>query len=315
RYLQAFSNIMAKSKRHHFVPQFLMRYFTNEKGKLYVYDKLEDSFFESNTENLFLEKDRNTFKNLEGVDDDIVEKFYTQFDTYFSSILKELNTHKKIDSRITKSLISLAYISKWRVRQYDESFNRAKEYFSVDDLGLGLKNENGERIDIDLESIFDTEMHQELKRILLAIQPIRFKDDFNKIYNNTFFLNTNVPSFISDCPFNEIPLENEVIFEDFIFPIFTDLTLIHSNRVDLKKIQNFIKSGKEENVQNFLNDFSYARDISMLELCERNVACSNLEYLKHIVKNFKTVKQKGMTIPINITVFNVLYHYEEYASR
>ena len=306
---------MAKSKRHHFVPQFLMRYFTNEKGKLYVYDKLNDTFFESTTENLFLEKDRNTFKNLYDVDDDIVENFYTQFDTYFSSILKELHTHKKFDSRITKSLISLAYISKWRVRQYDESFNTAKEFFSVDDLGLGFKDENGERIDIDLESIFDTDMHQEIKRILLAIQPIRFKDDFKKIFNNTFFLNSNVPSFISDCPFNEIPLENEIIFEDFVFPIFSDLTLIHSNRIDLKKIQNFIKEGKEENVQAFLNDFSYTRDISMLELCERNVACSNLEYLKHIVENYKKAKQKNMKTPINVTVFNVLYGFEEYACR
>lgn len=283
---------MNKSKRHHYVPQFLMRHFTNENGKLHVYDKIENKFYESSTENLFLQKGRNTFENLNGENDDIVEKVYSEFDSYFAGILKEITIKKNFDSKIIKSLISLAYLSKWRVRQYDESFKTAKDFFSVNDLGLGLKDENNERINIDLEKIFDSDMHQELKRILLAIQPIRFKDDFKSIFSKTFLLNTNFPSFISDCPFNEATIKSDIIFEDFVFPIMKDLTLVHSSRIDIKKLQTFINSGSTENINSFLTDFSIARDISMLELCERNVACSDLKYLKHIVTNYINAKKK-----------------------
>ncbi|OAQ42096.1 hypothetical protein A5893_02990 [Pedobacter psychrophilus] len=166
-----------------------------------------------------------------------------------------------------------------------------------------------------MEKIFNTDMHQELKRILLAMQPIRFKDDFKNIFNKTFLLNTNIPSFISDCPFNEATINSDLLFEDFVFPVMKDLTLIHSTRIDLKKIQTFIDKGSDENVNSFLNDFSTARDISMLDLCERNVACADLKYLEHIVGNYIKAKEKNNETPINLTVFNVIYRFEEYASR
>ena len=41
-----------KTKRQHFVPQFLLRNFTNESGKLWVYDKSEDRAFPSGTQNI-----------------------------------------------------------------------------------------------------------------------------------------------------------------------------------------------------------------------------------------------------------------------
>lgn len=306
---------MNKSKRHHFVPQFLMKHFLNENKKLYVYDKIEDKFYENSTENLFLEKDRNTFLNLQGVSDDIIEKIYSDYDSFFSKVLKEITIKKEFNSKVIKSLISLAYMTKWRVRQYDESFQKAKDFFSVDDLGLGFKDQNDNRIDFDLEQIFDSDMHQELKRILLAMQPIRFKDDFKKIFDNSFLISTTIPSFISDCPFNEATIESKLIFEDFIFPVMSNLTLVHSSRVNKFELQNFIKNGEEKNVQAFLTDFSASRDISMLALAERNVACSNLEYLKNIVKKYKIAVSKNAETPINLTVYHVLYKFKEYTSR
>lgn len=306
---------MPRSKRHHFVPQFLMKYFLNKNKKLYVYDKIDDRFYENSTENLFLEKDRNTFLNLEGINDDIIERIYSDYDSHFSNILREITQKKEFNSKIIKSLIFLAYFSKWRVRGYDKSFKEAKEYFTVGDLGLGFKNENNDKIDFDLEQIFDSDMHQEFKRILLSIQPLRFKDDFKKIFDNTFLISTRTPSFISDCPFNEAAFESDLIFEDFVFPIMSDLTLVHSTRIDKFELQNFINNGKEIEVQKFLNDFSASRDISMLALCERNVACASEEYLKHIVEKYKNAISKNAKTPINLSVFYVLYKFTEYTSR
>ncbi|OAQ42097.1 hypothetical protein A5893_02995 [Pedobacter psychrophilus] len=116
-----------------------MRHFTNDNGKLYVYDKIENRFYESSTENLFVQKDRNTFKNLVGENDDFVEKIYSEYDSYFAGVLTEITTKKIFDGKILKSLISLAYLSKWRVRQYDESFKMLKIFSALMTLVLVLK--------------------------------------------------------------------------------------------------------------------------------------------------------------------------------
>lgn len=310
--MTAISNHMNKSRRHHYVPQFLTKYFTNDKGKLFTYDKIRDKFYENIPLNLFVENDRNTFLNFEGISDDVIEQIYSSLDNLFAPVLKEIATTNNVSNDHFKLLLFLAYVTKWRVKQYDESFNEAKENFSVDDLGLGFKNSDNKRVDVNLEASFDLDMQQEFKRILLAVQPFRFKEDFKKLLMNSFLIHTPINSFISDCPFNEATIISDEIFEDFVFPVTKDLTLVYSTRIDRKDIQTFLKEGKDENVNLFLKEFSVARDISLLDLAERNVACSDQKYLKHIANIYKKFKTRGTGTPYHLTIFNVLYRYKEY---
>jgi len=305
---------MNKSRRHHFVPQFLTKHFGNDNGQIYVYDKINDKFYKGNSANLFVESDRNTFINLDGIEDDIIEKVYSSFDCLFSNVLREITTSYKVSNENFKLVLFLAYISKWRVRQYDESFKNVKEYFSVDDLGFGNKTSDVERLKINLEEYFNLDMQQELKRILLAVQPFRFKEDFKILLRNSFLVCTTINSFISDCPFNEASLISDEVFEDFIFPVTKDLTLVYSTRIDRDEIQDFILNGNDKYVNLFLRDFSTARDISSLDLAERNVGCCDLDYLKHLVNTYKDFKARGTDTPYNLTVFNILYRFKEYAS-
>jgi hypothetical protein len=304
----------SKSRRHHYVPQFLTKYFSDDKGQINVYDKKNDKFYKNSAINLFLEKDRNTFPNIEGIQDDVIERIYSSLDSQFSRVLSDITTSGKISNENFKTLLLLAYISKWRVPQYDESFEKAKEFYSVDELGLGFKGLDNERIDINLEEYFEMDMQQELKRLLLAIQPFRFKEDFKQLIDNSFLICTPIDSFISDCPFNEATIISDEIFEDFVFPVAKDLTLVFSKRVNTKAIQDFLLNGKEKNINLFLRDFSTARDISLLDLAERNVGCSDLEYLKNIVNTYKDFKARGTDTAYNLTVFNILYRFEEYAN-
>jgi hypothetical protein len=181
---------MNKSRRHHYIPQFLTKHFSNNDGNLFVYDKINDKLYENNSINLFVEKDRNTFDNLDGIKDDVIEKVYTTYDTLFSIALNEITSTNNVSNENFKLLLFLAYISKWRVPQYDESFKNAKEYFSIDKLGLGLKDKENARININLEDYFKLDMQQELKRILLAVQPFRFKEDYKKLLDNSFLICT-----------------------------------------------------------------------------------------------------------------------------
>lgn len=304
---------MVKSRRHHYIPQFLTKYFSDENESIFVYNKMDDNYFIGNPINLFVEKHRNTFLNSDGVEDDMIEKMYAYYDTLFSQVLKVITTSNNITSENYKLILFLAYITKWRVPQYDESFKNAKEYFSIDDLGLGIKDENDQRIDVNLEDFFELEMQQEMKRFLLAIQPFRFKEDFKKLIKNSFIVCTPFPAFICDCPFNEASIMSDEIFEDFVFPITKDLTLVYSNRINRNEIQYFIKNGDEKNVSIFLREFSAARDISTLHLADRLIGCCDRDYLKYITETYKKFKSENKDTPYNITIFNLLYRFKEYA--
>ncbi|WP_173969646.1 DUF4238 domain-containing protein [Flavobacterium bizetiae] len=305
---------MNKSKRHHYVPKFMTKNFSTDKGLIYVYDKISDKFFESNSINLFLENDRNTFVNLEGINDDIIEQVYSSVDTMFGGVLTEITTTNQISDLNFKKILLLAYISKWRVPQYDEAFQKAKEAFSINDLGFGLKNDKDEKLDFDLEEHFQLDMQQELKRILLAIQPFRFKGNFKTLLENSFLVCSPINSFIGDCPFNEATIISEKIFEDFVFPVTKDLTMVFSTRINRDEIQNFLLNGEKKKIDKFLIDFSNARDVSTLHLAQRNVACCDKDHLEKVVEIYKRFVARGNNTSFNLTVFQILYKFTEYAS-
>jgi len=303
---------MKKSRRHHYIPQFLTGHFSKD-GKILAYDKIEDKYFPSTPFNLFVEKDRNTFLNANGSNDDIIEQMYSHLDEKFSSILTSITNSGQVTGWQYKMLLFMAYVTKWRVPQYDESFNNAKQRFTIDDLGLGLKDDENNRLPIELEDFLPLEMHQEMKRLFLPLQPFRFKKDFKKLLENSFIIPTPFSAFISDCPFNEAAIISDEIFEDFVFPITKDLTLVYTTRVDKYQIQNFLNNGDEKKVSKFLAEFSFARDVSSLELAGRIVGCADMDYLKQVVDRYKTFKDNGSKTAFNLTVFHVLYRFTEYA--
>ena len=51
---------MAISKRHHYIPQFYLKGFTNELGEYYLFDKERNEIRKSKPINSFFENKRNT---------------------------------------------------------------------------------------------------------------------------------------------------------------------------------------------------------------------------------------------------------------
>lgn len=66
------------SHHHHYVPQFYQKYFSDENGKIYALNKLNNKTFCPNPNDIFAEEDRNTFINHEGKESDWIEKFYSE---------------------------------------------------------------------------------------------------------------------------------------------------------------------------------------------------------------------------------------------
>lgn len=301
------------SRRHHYVPIFLAKNFSKANNKINIYDKEKDKLFEANPKNIFLESDRNNFINSEGDKSDVIEKIYSDLDNQFATIIRSVKKNVSMNGKELKLLLFLAYTMKWRVPQYDESFIKAKEFFSIEDLGLGIKF-NETKLNIDLESEFDTDMHQELKRFLLAIQPFRFKDDYEKISQNSFLISTPFPGIIGDCPVNELPVDSNEVFEDFIFPFTENLTLVYSQRIDKLELKDFLENGKIEKVNQFLKDFSISRDLSTMALSGRFSGCSDKEYLDTIIDGLKKgLSNEKTKDSLNTSVFGVLYKFKDYA--
>ena len=71
-------------------------------------------------------------------------------------------------------------------------------------------------------------------------------------------------------------------------------------------------NGDALKVNRFLADFSTARDVSLLDLTERQVACGNEERLKFIVETSNVYKHKGEAKRFYMAWFNILYRFKEY---
>lgn len=303
---------MKISKRHHYVPIFLAKNFSNKKGKLIIYDKEKDKVFEAIPKNIFLENDRNNFENQRDEKVDTIEKMYADLDSKFAKTLRDVKETGNLERGNLRMLLFLAYTTKWRVPRYDKSFDDAKKFFSVDDLGLGIKIDNS-KLDYDLEKIFKTDLQQELKRFLLAIQPFRFKEDYKKISKNSFLISTPFPALIGDCPVNEVQIESKEVFEDFVFPITDYLTLVNSQRIDKYKLKEFLENGKTEKVNQFLKDFSISKDLSTMALSKRFSGGSDKKYLNSIINGYKNGQNNTRTKnDMHNYVFNILYSYEKY---
>lgn len=300
---------MEESWRHHYLPKFYIKGFCDENGTITVYDKQYKKFKTKSPKYIFFEKNRNTFFDELGNKGDTLEKMYAYLESTISPYLNNAinNTTEEIEVETLRNLIFLAYLTKWRNPQYDESFTDLKETFTIGDLGLGLKAD-GERLDIELEEFFQSELSQECKRLFLSIQPFRFKDDYKIIFKNSFIIPSSIPCLLGDCPFLEANIDKDRVFEDFIFPISQNQRLVYSDRINKYELLEFFKN-KESAWSEFINLFSTVNDLATFHLSEKYVACADEEYLKNIVAKFDDFKEVYDVNNLHLQVFSILHNY------
>ncbi|MCU0348901.1 MAG: DUF4238 domain-containing protein [Saprospiraceae bacterium] len=95
----------AKSTRHHYIPKFLIRGFTNSEDVVWVYDKVKDKILHKpvHPKSIFWEENRNTVKvNIEESTSLIEDEFYLKLDNDSSKALKSFQ-----EDEITEELLSI----------------------------------------------------------------------------------------------------------------------------------------------------------------------------------------------------------------
>jgi hypothetical protein len=97
---------MSKNK-HHYIPQFYLKLFTNDNGNYHVFDKKYNKFRNDpqSPKTSFFEYNRNIIK-INNLNTDVLEKLYSDFENNFAKFLKYItSTHYEIEILDNRDLI------------------------------------------------------------------------------------------------------------------------------------------------------------------------------------------------------------------
>ena len=83
---------MNKPKRHHFIPQMMLRHFADHDGQLWFWrrDFAEADVRKAKTQNLFVEKDLYTFIAADGTKDVALETFFSNLEAAGANFINQL---------------------------------------------------------------------------------------------------------------------------------------------------------------------------------------------------------------------------------
>lgn len=278
------------SYRHHYVPQFYLNYFKTEEGCLQGFNKDTKEYFPTYTGDVFIGKNRNTFLDENNNESRWIEEVYSRLESKFAIALRNFNTTGKLSSEDVRFLLLFAYTTKWRSPAYDESFEIAKKEMTFADLRLHAVN-RFLGIEYDLEQTWDSEEMQASKRILLAIQPFLYKDDYKDISRNLILIATPEPynAILGDCPFIENPANPNVPFESFIMPLTPDYSMVYLHNKDVKVFATHL----DKNFESYIPVIANLRDVSAFHISRKIVVSNSKNRLQNIASMYNQFLASG----------------------
>ena len=116
---------MSISSRHHYIPIFFLKGFTNDRGEFFVFDKQRDMLLNKpfRPKSYFYEQNRNTL-NIEGEETDFIEKIYSKIDTLCASTFNKLQNpiREKLNYSDLWKIITFINVLNWRTPHIDKHF-------------------------------------------------------------------------------------------------------------------------------------------------------------------------------------------------
>lgn len=219
---------MGQSERHHYIPQFLIRNFANDKSMLHVYNKDSGKIKEMAPKSVFFEWNRNTLKFVGGKANDKMESIYAVLDSMMAEPVNKVISEFKMNSQSLRFIILLATLMKWRVPGSDESFNAIKDKVSFEELGLKLSpicNQYEATSEMIAESM-DMENYNEMKRILMPTFLFSDQTYYEEVQKGCFVIEGGCPNLLGDCGcIEDMPVEYRKL-GNILMPIGSDCTFV-----------------------------------------------------------------------------------------
>lgn len=226
---------MKESSRHHYVPQFYIKGFLNDKGITYVYDKQTDKIWsnEIRPKGILYHRDRNTIYNEKDSSSVIEDFWYKWLDNDCSSIIeifRESENKEDLHSidNISKLQFFLIHLM-WRLPKFDFAFNYLFE--NAEKL-----NSCGEILQFDNALMKDAFMKAErLKLPNKIIKEITNQKQASEFHSKLFVIKSD-NFLLGDYPMVykvEPNSFDNIIAKEVIFPISSKRLYVLSNKPGL----------------------------------------------------------------------------------
>lgn len=281
------------SRRHHYIPRFLIKNFSDPNNMLWVYNKQERKIInkQQSPKAFFFEWDRNLF-DINGKPGDNIEKMYGEMDDLLSKTLEHILATHNMTGRELTLMIYLVSLMKWRIPKVDESAREIVKDLSIENLGMAIRPvDPTQKADPeDLKKIYQADIIGETKRLLLSVQPLLNPQVLDEIHSNCFITSYDeFPALLGDCPIIEEENTDFKTLGDFIFPLNTTDTLI-------------CKRGAKRYIPTRM--FYIQKDLNIFHLSEKYVACKSREQLENIVTIYHQLEEKGNLHFLRRSVFD-----------
>jgi hypothetical protein len=278
-YIPLINNIeLKKSKRHHYIPEFFIKGFTGEDGKISVFNK-EKGIIEKlrkSPKQIFFEWNRNSF-NINGNETDFLEKIYQFGESKFADTYKKLNgSSEKIEFTTYDILHLTLFICEiyWRIPINDKVFNESmkdfdfnKAPFKIVDKETGKKTPISELKELRKEPAFIETLKQ-----IKAIESYIKNSKKIKVENwLIYYIPKKEPQLkiLSDNPVIIRNQSENILESELIFPLSKGKTVYHTKGKRLKKIPA-------------TNNVSI--DTLLFLQAEKYVCCADESYLNSIIE-------------------------------
>ncbi|ALU27703.1 MULTISPECIES: DUF4238 domain-containing protein [Bacteroidota] len=288
---------MGISRRHHYIPQFLIKKFADSDNMLYLYDKEKKTFAKEkrSPKSIFFEMNRNIL-DFGGTANDNLEKLYAELDEKFSRDLTEIIATKNITEEGLTSLLVMVSSLKWRLPVNDELFYDKDRQYTYDKLPISIKaiNDDGSQNTEAIEHLLNSEIFNRTKRLIFPFLPFYnnyeiAEDKLSKLHQNSYIdSNEIITSILGDSPIIESKRSDIEDFGNFILPLGNKETFICSDSGN-KKVNSIA--------------FYVNKDLAMFHQAKKYVVCCNKDHLAAIIYAYQNLHSVGQTNLIHEHIF------------
>jgi hypothetical protein len=282
------------SKKHHYLPRYYLRGFTNSGDGFFVYDKQGDKIFETSPDGAFFENNLNTVTFKKGDSSDFLEDLYAHIESQSWESLDNIrkSTSKSPIERLDKqNLFFFLLVLHWRLpgnRDFVEKLSE-KAFLGNNEIDyFTLNSKSGKEVPREtIEAIKNSDGFKKSLKLLLPFAPFLKDKDWGAELGNWRFLYTGdgASSYIvGDNPivtkgdYDHDPVN---CLKEFVFPVSGRILLVNTDRP--------ISSGTPP-------EFVIRFNIAIIERAQRFAACQDKKFLESLVKMYVQFGKTGTII-------------------
>jgi hypothetical protein len=270
-----------RSKKHHYLPRYYLKGFTNSDGTFFVYDKKANNIFETNPNGSFFKNNLNTINFPDGTKSDFLEQAHTKIEGESWDSLDNIRNSdfkKPVPIKDKLNLFLFLLFLHWRLPANHKYFNDLTSQMFVEGSELDyfdIVDIHGNQASEDFLTEFkNSSIWNKSSQLVLPFARIfKNREWFDDIVNWRFYYTKNKESWyiIGDNPIvtkGEDDHDPVRCLKTFLFPISGNILLISidGNPPDTISPEFIVQFGA-----------------SIIERANRFVACQNKEFLQALI--------------------------------